>query len=110
MFVKFEISEIFQKFSNNLRDHSEKICEKLQICLREYDFLVDLDECCKMRIWTRKSALIQPRTGHAAYDAQRVRLELPGPVHDEAAPLLRLDLECGELIFYLNGEVPLFPP
>ena len=35
----------------------------MQICWREDDFLADLEKCCKMRIWTRKSALIQPRTG-----------------------------------------------
>ena len=34
----------------------------MQICLREGDFLEDLEKCCKTRIWTRKSALIQPRT------------------------------------------------
>ena len=34
----------------------------LQICLREDDFLVELEKCWKMRIWTRKSASIQPRT------------------------------------------------
>ena len=43
-----------------------KVCnfqaEICRICSRGDDFLVDFEECCKMRIWTRKSALIQPRT------------------------------------------------
>ena len=34
----------------------------MQVCSREDDILVDLEKCCKMRIWTRKSALIQRRT------------------------------------------------
>ena len=33
-----------------------------KICSREDDFLGGLEKCRKMRIWTRKSALIQPRT------------------------------------------------
>ena len=45
----------FAKFCNFLAE----IC---QICSREDDFLVDFEKCCKMRIWTRKSASIQPRT------------------------------------------------
>ena len=36
--------------------------EILQICLREDDCLTDLEKSCKMLFWTRKSALIQPRT------------------------------------------------
>ena len=36
-----------------------KICK---ICWREGDFLGGLEKCWKMRVWTRKSALIQRRT------------------------------------------------
>ena len=42
--------------------------EICKLCLRENDFLVDLEKCCKMRIWTRKSALIQPRTSFGKSD------------------------------------------
>ena len=55
-FQKFcKIFETFCKFCKN----SAKFCK---ICLREGEFLVDLEKCEKMHIWTRKSALIQPRT------------------------------------------------
>ena len=43
--------------------------EICKLCLREDDFLVDLEKCCKMRIWTRKSALIQPRTSFGKSEA-----------------------------------------
>ena len=36
--------------------------EICKVCLREDGFLVDFGKCCKMRIWTRKSALMQLRT------------------------------------------------
>ena len=52
------------KFSQN----SEKFCKILQVCLREDDILVDLQKCCKIRIWTRKSASIQPRTSPGKSD------------------------------------------
>ena len=55
----FEIS--FWNFSKDLQN-SEKFCKSLHIFLRWDDFLVELEKCCKMRIWTRKSASIQPRT------------------------------------------------
>ena len=50
-----KICKIFEKFSKTLQFF-------LQICLRGSDFLVDLEKCEKMRIWTRKSASIQKRT------------------------------------------------
>ena len=59
-FTKF--CEIYRKMSIFLQIFcifNEEIC---QICSREGDFLVDFEKCCKMRIWTRKSASIQPRT------------------------------------------------
>ena len=52
-FLKF--LQIFTKLYTNFAE----ICK---ICLREGDFLVDFEKRWKMRIWTRKSALIQPRT------------------------------------------------
>ena len=55
MFFAKKKVKIFAKFCNLLAE----IC---QICSREDDFLVDFEKCCKMRIWTRKSASIQPRT------------------------------------------------
>ena len=50
--------EKVSKFLQNFAIFAE-ICK---ICSREEDFLVDFEKCWKMRIWTRKSALIQPRT------------------------------------------------
>ena len=56
--------QIFWKFPKILQN-SENCCIKiakiLQICLREDDIREDLEKCCKMRILTRKSAVIQPR-------------------------------------------------
>ena len=57
-FSNFQFCKIFEKLSKNLQNFAKF----LQICLRESDFRVDLEKCEKMRIWTRKSALIQPRT------------------------------------------------
>ena len=37
--------------------------------MREDDIFVELEKCCKMRIWTQKSALIQPRTSVGKSDA-----------------------------------------
>ena len=64
-----KVSDIFQnvlKFLQNSENFykrffflQKQICK---ICLREDDFRVDLEKRWKMRIWTRKSALIQPRT------------------------------------------------
>ena len=46
-----------------------KFCKNLLTCLREDAFLVDFEKCWqKMRIWTRKSALIQPRTSPGKSD------------------------------------------
>ena len=42
--------------------------------MREDDILEDLEKCCKMRIWTRKSALIQPRASPAKSDGVVPRL------------------------------------
>ena len=42
-------------------------------CSREDDFLVDFEKCCKMRIWTRKSASIQRRTSLGKSDVSRLK-------------------------------------
>ena len=61
-----DFSKNSQKFANLPKDVKlfEKFCNLLaeicQICSRD-DFLVDFEKCCKMRIWTRKSASIQKR-------------------------------------------------
>ena len=44
------------------KSETKQFYKKLQICLREDVSFLDSKKCCKMRIWTRKSALIQPRT------------------------------------------------
>ena len=68
MYLLNELLENFVKFLKFLRNfskdlqNSEKRRNFLQICSREDDILEDLGKCCKMRIWTRKSAVIQPRT------------------------------------------------
>ena len=59
-----KISERFSKFLQNC----VKFCKLLPICLREDEFLVELEKCCKMRIWMRKSALIQPRMSFGKSD------------------------------------------
>ena len=46
-------------FFSKISKFSAEICK---ICSREDDFLVRFEKCCKMRIWTRKSASILPRT------------------------------------------------
>ena len=56
------------KFCQKIRNFCKFLSEICRICLREDDFLVDLEKCCKMRIWTRKSALIQPRTSPGKSD------------------------------------------
>ena len=61
-----QISETFAKFAKNVKmfaKFSNFLTEICKICSREDDFLVDFEKCFKkMRIWTRKSASIQPRT------------------------------------------------
>ena len=49
---------IYKKIIFSQEDFAQ-ICK---MCLREDDILVDLEKCCKMRIWTPKSASIQRRT------------------------------------------------
>ena len=59
-FAKFDLFSVVkcQNFCKFLIFFAE-ICK---ICSREDYFLVDFEKCCKMRIRTRKSASIQPRT------------------------------------------------
>ena len=56
-----EFLQNFRKFAKacNLLQNLQKFCK---FACEKMIFLVDLEKCCKMRIWTRKSALIQPRT------------------------------------------------
>ena len=42
--------------------------EKFQKSEIHFDNLVDLEKCCKMSIWTQKSALIQLRTSLLKFD------------------------------------------
>ena len=60
-----------------------EFCIFCKLCLREDDILVDLEKCCKMRIWTRKSALIQPRTRLGKSDAV---VAAGGPGHEPREP------------------------
>ena len=78
-FAKFlRISENFAKFcktcqkmSKFLENFAVFLAEICRICSREDDFLVDFEKCCKMRIWTRKSASIQKRTSPLKFDHLR---------------------------------------
>jgi len=56
------ILQNFQKIVKIFAKIFKFLAEICKICSREDDFLVDFEKCCKMRIWTRKSASIQPRT------------------------------------------------
>ena len=40
--------------------------------------LVDLEKCWKMRIWTQKSALIQPRTSSPKFAWSKQAIPTPG--------------------------------
>ena len=60
-----------QRSCKILRNFAKK--KREQICLREDDILEDLEKCCKMRTWTRKSALIQPRTRPGTSDGSSKR-------------------------------------
>ena len=58
--------KISKKFSNVLQN-SEKFCAFFSNLLArrwysQKSLISHLEKCCKMRFWTRKSALIQPRT------------------------------------------------
>ena len=68
------LQKLLQNFGQNLQTFSEffkifKILPKFaKICSREDAFLVDLEKCCKMRLWLQKSASIQPRTSPGKSD------------------------------------------
>ena len=47
----------------------------------------DFEKCCKMRIWTRKSASIQPRTSVGKSDGVVAHQSCRGLALDEAAAL-----------------------
>ena len=88
----------------------------LQICLREDDFLVDFEKCCKMRIWTRKSASIQRRTSLVKSDGV-VAAEQVGGVHgahlqrdeelDHGAGRLRGKIRCSKIRIWVAKMIKL---
>ena len=70
---KYAFCSIFQNLQEN---HllASKFWKNLKILKNSENFskfLVDLEKCRKMRIWTRKSALIQPRTSLGKTDGPR---------------------------------------
>ena len=75
-----KILQNFWKFPRNSQNLAKfweiKSCKILQICLQEDDFLEDFEKCWKMRLWTRKSALIQPRTSLGKSDCVVARVIL----------------------------------
>ena len=94
----WKFCKILQNLPKNVKNFakiSNFLAEICKICSREDDFLVDFEKCCKMRIWTRKSASIQPRTSLRKSDVMRIARQRPG-----------LRRRRGRLLFPLARQIP----
>ena len=68
IFTNFTKFRKFLKILQILTKLCKNLAEICKICLREGDFLVDFEKRWKMRIWTRKSASIQPLTSFRKFE------------------------------------------
>ena len=95
--IQIKISGLLLIFCKN---KSLILCKQLHIMKVQLDSFVDFEKCCKMRIWLRKSVLIQPRTSRW----KRVMCRLQG--REQAAPRgeERSPRKRGAETGYLNGE------